>query len=99
DIIDRFTKYSHFIAPHHPCNASLWQKHFFWNRFTVFMGYQLASLQTGTRFLLADFGSILARCMVKRNNVTVHQLLIKWGNLSEEEATWEDHETITNQKS
>ncbi|KAJ3685492.1 hypothetical protein LUZ61_014656 [Rhynchospora tenuis] len=37
---------------------------------------------------------ILARRMVKRNNAAVPQLLIKWSNLSEEDATWEDYEVI-----
>ncbi|KAJ4754640.1 polyprotein [Rhynchospora pubera] len=37
---------------------------------------------------------ILIRRMVKRNNAAVPQLLIKWSNLPEEEATWEDYEQI-----
>lgn len=41
--------------------------------------------------------AILARRLVKRNNNPVPQLLIQWAHLPEQEATWEDYYTITQQ--
>jgi Chromo (CHRromatin Organisation MOdifier) domain len=37
---------------------------------------------------------ILARRAVKRNNVALPQLLIKWSNLSAKDASWEDYDVL-----
>jgi Chromo (CHRromatin Organisation MOdifier) domain len=37
---------------------------------------------------------ILARRAIKRNNEAIPQLLVKWTNLSEEDASWEDYTTL-----
>jgi Chromo (CHRromatin Organisation MOdifier) domain len=37
---------------------------------------------------------ILAHRALKRNNVTLHQLQIKWSNLPAEDASWEDYNVL-----
>ena len=39
---------------------------------------------------------ILARRLIKRNNAAVPQILVKWTNLGEEDASWEDYYEIQN---
>ncbi|CAM8876911.1 unnamed protein product [Rhodiola kirilowii] len=41
--------------------------------------------------------AILSRRLVKHNNQAVVQVLIKWANLYEDEATWEDYNAIKSQ--
>jgi Chromo (CHRromatin Organisation MOdifier) domain len=40
--------------------------------------------------------AILARRAIKRDNTAIPQLLIKWSNLSEDDASWEDYSVIRN---
>jgi hypothetical protein len=37
---------------------------------------------------------ILERCLLKKGNVAVTQVLVKWSNLSESSATWEDFNVL-----
>jgi Chromo (CHRromatin Organisation MOdifier) domain len=37
---------------------------------------------------------ILARRAIKRDNQAIPRILVKWSNLSEDDASWEDYETI-----
>lgn len=47
--------------------------------------------------LQAILVALLARCMVKKCNAAVSQVLIQWLNQSSEDATWEDYESIARQ--
>jgi Chromo (CHRromatin Organisation MOdifier) domain len=38
--------------------------------------------------------AILARRAIKRDNEAIPQILIKWTNLSDEDSSWEDYQTI-----
>jgi Chromo (CHRromatin Organisation MOdifier) domain len=37
---------------------------------------------------------VLARRAIKRNNMVVPQLLVKWSNLTEDDASWEDYTVL-----
>lgn len=41
--------------------------------------------------------TIQGRRLIKRNNQAVTQVLVKWENLHEEDATWEDYNTLKSQ--
>lgn len=38
--------------------------------------------------------ALLARRLVKKGNAGIPQILVKWSNLADEDATWEDYSAI-----
>jgi hypothetical protein len=92
-VVDKFTKYAHFIPLSHPYTVETVAQAFM-DGVVKLHGPPLLIISDRDRIFKTGPALVIQVRQIPRNNVAVVQWLVQWDNLSPEEATWEDADFI-----